>query len=115
MSKLYQFYALSEETTPQEFRYIGVTTKKLSDRFAQHKYCARHENKRALPVHKWMYSVYKNGRNIIYSKIDECEESQWEIREQELITKYSKQFSLLNLDKGGKGVITKEKRESDGI
>lgn len=30
MSKIYQFYALSEENTPQTFRYIGVTSTSLS-------------------------------------------------------------------------------------
>lgn len=32
--KQYQFYALSEADQPQEFRYIGVTSKQINERFA---------------------------------------------------------------------------------
>lgn len=76
MSKTYQFYALFNEEFPQEWRYIGVTSKQINERFSHHKYCATHDSHRALPVHKWMYSVYS---------------------------------------KGGKGVITKDKRDRSGI
>lgn len=113
--KVYQFYALSAADTPLEYRYVGVTTKQINERFSQHKYCAMHDEKRSLPVHKWMYSVYKNGGNIIFTKIDECEEDSWESREQQLISDYSKKYKLLNLDKGESGVITKEKREKSGL
>lgn len=115
MSKTYQFYALFNEEFPQEWRYIGVTTRPISNRFSQHKYCANHDSKRALPVHKWMYSVYQAGGKIGWIKIHECNESSWESEEQRLISEYSKTYKLLNLDKGGRGVITKEKREVSGI
>lgn len=88
MEKIYQFYALSEESAPQNFRYIGVTSMNINQRFAKHKYCAKHSNKRDLPVHKWMYSVYKKGGNIIYTKIAECSEADWENVEKSLISKY---------------------------
>lgn len=32
--KNYQFYALSASDTPQEFRYIGVTSKSINSRFS---------------------------------------------------------------------------------
>lgn len=115
MEKLYQFYALSEESTPQNFRYIGVTSKEINQRFAGHKYCAMHETKRNCPVHKWMYSVYKKGGNIIYTKIAECSENNWEETEKKLISKYKESNDLLNIDDGGRGVITKEKRNISGI
>lgn len=75
-----------------------------------------HQEKRGLPVHKWMYSKYKNGGNILVKKIDECSESEWEERERYWI-KYYKDlgFQLMNLDKGGKGVITKEKRSKSSL
>lgn len=32
--KIYQFYALSEGDTPQEYRYIGVTSTTINIRFS---------------------------------------------------------------------------------
>lgn len=32
--KLYQFYALSASDSPQEYRYIGVTSKSINSRFS---------------------------------------------------------------------------------
>lgn len=63
-----------------------------------------------------MASVYKKGGKIIIEKIDECSEKEWETKEIELIkTHKDLGFKLLNLDKGGKGVITKEKREKSSL
>lgn len=115
MEKIYNFYALSASDSPQDIRYIGVTTRSVKERFYQHKYCALHDEKRALPVHKWMYSKYKQGIDILVKQIDSCSESFWEQKEVDLIKKYNEGGRLLNIDKGGKGVITKEKRELDGI
>ena len=115
-TKNYSFYVLKSDISPNEIRYVGVTTQSLSRRFAHHKYCAKHPEKRGLPVHKWMYSVYEKGGKINIEKIDECPESEWEKREQSLIQKYKDLgHKLLNIDKGGKGVITKEKRSIDSI
>ena len=115
-TKCYLFYVLTSDIAPEEIRYVGVTTQTLSRRFIQHKYCATHPEKRGLPVHKWMYSVYSKGGKINITQIDECGESEWEEREQSLISKYREQgCRLLNIDKGGKGVITAEKRSIDSI
>lgn len=63
-----------------------------------------------------MSSIYKTGGNVIYTKIDECEEKEWEAREIYLIQKYKDLgYKLMNLDKGGKEVITAEKREKSSI
>lgn len=113
--KIYQFYALSESDSPQEYRYVGVTSNSINSRFSQHKYCATHPEKCGLPVHKWMASVYKNGGTVICTKIDECIESEWEDREIYLITTYKQKYKLLNIDEGGKGVITEEKRSKSSI
>lgn len=115
MKKLYQFYALSEESTPQDFRYIGVTSRSINQRFAGHKYYATNNSKRSYPVHKWMHSVYEKGGNIIYTKIAECSESDWESMEKALIAEYRTFHNLLNVDEGGTGVITKEKRNKSGL
>lgn len=63
-----------------------------------------------------MYSVYKNGGKIISTKIGECFESEWEDREKAFIKEYKeKGYKLLNIDEGGKGSITAEKRSKDSI
>lgn len=62
-----------------------------------------------------MSSVYKNGGTVLYTKIDECVEAEWEDRETYLISEYKKKYDLLNLDKGGKGVITSEKRSKSSL
>lgn len=33
-SKIYRFYTLSEENDPTNIRYVGVTTKNISERFS---------------------------------------------------------------------------------
>ena len=116
-TKTYLFYVLTSDIAPNEIRYVGVTTKKsVSQRLIQHRYCANHPKKRGLPVHKWMYSVYKQGGTINITEIDRCLENEWEEKEQFLIQKYKNEnHNLLNIDKGGRGVITKEKRSIDSV
>ena len=116
MEKIYNFYVLFDENDEESIRYVGTTCRKISQRFSQHKYCAMHPEKRGLPVHKWMYSRYKEGINICYKQIDSCEESEWEEREKYWISYYKKLgHNLLNIDSGGRGSITKEKRSEDSI
>lgn len=63
-----------------------------------------------------MFSVYEKGGKIDIEKIDECSEIEWEEKEKSLIQKYKELgHKLLNIDKGGRGVITKEKRSIDSI
>lgn len=113
--KIYRIYVLSANDAPNEIRYVGVTVKKVSERFSQHKYCAMHPEKRGLPVHKWMWSKYEKGIDILYKEIDSCSEDKWEELEQFYIKKYNEGGKLMNLDKGGKGIITKEKRSKSSI
>lgn len=116
MGQIYKFYSLHAESAPHNIRYIGVTAKDtVQQRFYGHKYCAMHDNKRHLPVHKWMYKHYEAGDDIKVTYITECDESQWEDMEKYLIKKYREEgHDLLNVDEGGRGVITKEKRNSSG-
>lgn len=114
--KKFIIYKLTSSEFPEEIRYIGVTTQTLQKRFYHHKYCTKNQSKRNLPVHKWMWSVYNKGFDVIITQIDECLENLWEEKEQFYIKSFK--FGghlLLNIDKGGNGVITKEKREIDGI
>ena len=65
MEKQYYFYTLSTKSDIENIRYIGVTTRTLKARFSQHKYCALHNEKRGLPVHKWMFKHYQLNDEII--------------------------------------------------
>lgn len=112
----YNFYTLSASSDINNIRYVGVTTKSVIERFYGHKYCAMHPEKRGLPVHKWMYSHYEKGEDIIVTQIDSCDESEWENREKYWIDFYKKGGCLLtNISEGGKGIITKEMRSKSSI
>lgn len=111
MDRTYLFYALSASSKPEVIRYIGVTSQTIKKRFYQHKYCALH--KRDLPVHKWMFSHMKKGDTILCKQIGQSSEYDWEQVEKQLISKYKRGGRLLNIDAGGHGVITKEKRSID--
>lgn len=110
------FYRLSTSSDPTNYRYIGVTVTSIKTRLSGHKYCATHAEKRGLPVHKWMWKHYQLGEKILIEQIFECDESEWEYNETRLIQEYRDAgYDLLNIDKGGHGVITKEKREKSSI
>lgn len=116
MKKLYYFYTLSTTKDISNIRYVGVTTRTLKQRLSGHKYCALHKNKRSTAVHKWMYSEYLAGNDIIISQIDCCEEAVWEETEKYWIKEYqNKEFKLLNIQKGGSGIVTKEMRNKEGL
>lgn len=116
MEKIYNFYVLSASSDAENIRYVGVTVKTVKQRFYSHKYCAIHPEKRGLPVHKWMYSHYEKGDDIIVKQIDSCREKEWEDREKYWISYYKNLgFNLLNISEGGKGVVTLEMREKDSI
>lgn len=114
--RTYVFYTLSASDDPNNIRYVGTTCRTVAQRFRGHKYCAMHKEKRGLPVHKWMYSKYEQNLNIIHVQIDSCPESEWEERERYWIKYYKDQgFNLLNIDKGGRGVVTAEMRSKSSI
>lgn len=115
--QIYRFYVLSASSDPENYRYVGVTSRKtVEQRFYGHKYCAMHENKRVLPVHKWMYKHYQNNEDILVKEIYSCDKSIWKTEEQRLIKEYRDAgYDLLNLQKGGEGVVTKEMRNTNGI
>lgn len=112
--KKYYFYGLYAEDEPDKICYVGVTSRAIAVRFSQHKYSANHEN-RSMPVHKWMYSKYKKGIEIKFKEIDSCFESEWKEKEVYWISYYRKLNPfLLNLQKGGSGVITNNMRKALG-
>ena len=112
----YYFYTLTADSAPDKIRYVGVTTRTLNQRMCGHKYNAIHDNKRNQPVHKWMWSVMQKGDTISIHFLDECDEALWEDREKYWIQYYKDQgHKLLNIQAGGRGVITKAMRNIDGI
>lgn len=116
MKKTFKFYILSSADEPDVVRYVGTTQKEtVQQRFYGHKYCATHPEKRGLPVHKWMWSKYQNGIDIIVKEIDSCMEDEWEDREKYWISFYNSGGKLLNISEGGKGVIPKESRSKSSI
>ena len=115
MEKIYHFYVLSSTDFPNEIRYVGVTMQTVEQRFYKHKYCAVHPEKRGLPVHKWMWSKYEKGLDVIVKEVDTCGEKDWEDREKYWISKYREGGKLLNISEGGSGVIPKEARSKDSI
>lgn len=118
MEKFYKFYVLSSTDEPDLVRYVGVTQKEsVQQRFYNHKYCATHPEKRVLPVHKWMWSKYQNGIDIIVKEIDSCKEEDWEDTEKYWIAVYKEKSGgkLLNISEGGKGVIPRNSRTLSSI
>lgn len=61
-----------------------------------------------------MFSVGIDNIEIV--ELAYCDQANWQKAEQELIEQYHKLYdNLLNLQKGGSGVITKEQRDIDGM
>lgn len=113
--KVYYFYTLQASDTPEEVRYVGVTTRSLQERFYEHKYLANNKKQRSQPVHKWMYSKIQQGINITIQYLDKCDSLEWQEREKYWIKYYKEKGArLLNLQLGGAGVVTKEMRSING-
>ncbi len=74
-----------------------------------------HPEKRGLPVHKWMWSKYEKGLDIVVKEIDSCDEKDWEEKEKYWISRYKEGGNLLNISDGGKGVIPKDSRTLSSI
>lgn len=113
--KVYYFYTLHSTKSPEEVRYVGVTTQSLQQRLSEHRYKAKSKKFRSQPVHKWMYSHYEQGYDIFIKELDRCTINVWQETEKYWIQYYkSIGANLLNLQLGGSGVITKEMRNTEG-
>lgn len=63
-----------------------------------------------------MASIYKQGGTIVPVEIHSCDEDIWEQEEIKLIKQYREEgYKLLNIDKGGNGVVTTEKRSKSSL
>jgi len=103
---IYNFYSLNDPDT-QEVRYIGVTTRSLKVRYAQHKSSAL-LNKDQTHKTKWFRSLMNKNKlpTINLLLIYECNDDSWENIEKDLISKY---YNLTNHSLGGKGVVKGER------
>lgn len=114
-TKNYLFYTLTSTDEPDLVQYVGTTQNSLKRRFQGHKEKARSKH-RSQPVHHWMHKKYEQGFDIICTQIDECPAKDWKEREVYWISYYRKlNPGLLNIQKGGAGVVTKEMRTIEGM
>lgn len=108
-----KIYVLKDPRNDQ-IRYVGVTTQKLSQRLSQHINAAKNNEQRH--VCKWIKSLLKIDLKPIIEQIDEVSDNNWEKWEIYYIAHYKEiGCNLTNIDKGGKGVITAEKRSKSSM
>lgn len=111
MKKKCTYYLLRSNQSIDDIRYIGVTTMSLNVRYSGHKYASK---TKSLPIYNWWRKRVKQGFKIIIEPIETNFQGNWEEREQYWIRHYKQMgFNLLNISKGGAGVITKEQRSLD--
>ena len=101
--KEYKIYKLIDPYT-EEIRYIGVTTRKLSERLSQH--CCDGKYKTGNHKVHWIKSILNKNERPIIELIEVCNEENWEDREIYWIGYYD---NLTNTKKGGKGIVHKTK------
>ena len=111
MKKKYTYYLLRSNQSIDDIRYVGVTTVSLKVRYSGHKYASKTKN---YPIYNWWRKRVKQGFKIIIEPIETNFQGNWEEQEQYWIRHYKQMgFDLLNVSKGGLGVITKEQRSLD--
>lgn len=108
-----RIYVLKHPAT-NEIRYVGVTTRTIKERLYGHLYDARKGKQRH--VCKWIKSLLDNGLFPLIEQIDDVS-TDWEYWEQYYIKFYNETGGnrLTNIDKGGNGVVTKEKRDKSSL
>lgn len=106
--KTYKIYCLKDPIT-LEIRYIGITTLKLKERYAQHKHVALKKEGQT-HVAKWFKKIFNTSKLLpIIELIEICNENNWEEREIYWIKYYN---NLTNIREGGRGVIVNRDLDS---
>ena len=90
-------YGLVSTEDVKIIKYIGKTHQKTSKRIHDH---IRESYKLKTKKDEWIQLVIKNGYNVTYCIIEECDETNWLSREKYWISKVS---GLTNSSKGGDG------------
>ena len=97
-------YALAEESSPEDYRYIGRTNQSAHRRLGKHLSAAKTEDNY---VHRWIRKVQAEGRKVILVVLEDnltFEESG--LREIALIAKCKKEgYRLTNISLGGDGSL----------
>jgi hypothetical protein len=97
-------YALVEESSPEDYRYIGRTSERVYRRLGKHLYAAKTEDNY---VHRWIRKVQAEGRKVTLVVLEDnltFEESG--LREIALIAKCKKEgYRLTNISLGGDGSL----------
>lgn len=101
MKKIFKIYALTDDET---VRYIGVTSRELSQRLYQHVWDGK--NKKGSHKIHWIKSLLNNNKKPSIKLIEECTEENWQEREKYWIKYYN---NLTNTSEGGCGIIIKKK------
>lgn len=90
-------YGLVSSENIDVIKYVGKTNQKINKRINDH---IRESYKLKTKKDKWVQSVINSGYSIKYQIIEECDESNWLIREKYWISKIN---DLTNISKGGDG------------
>lgn len=97
--KAVRVYALSS-TEDGEIRYVGQTTKPLSERLKEHRAHAKRYRHRHLSC--WILAVYERGHKVTISVLDE--DAVWNYTEREQIALMRERgIRLVNATGGGEG------------
>jgi len=109
----FKIYCLKHPIT-MEIRYIGVTCRTLKQRFYQHYHSGNLDNL-TTPVSKWIRSLRDVELKPHIEVIEEVTSDEWENKEIYYINLFSKTHRLLNVQKGGSGIIVGRTREQANL
>lgn len=101
MKKIFKIYALTDDET---VKYIGVTSRELSQRLYQHIWEGKH--KKGTYKINWIKSLLNNNKKPSIKLIEECTKETWQEREKYWIKYYN---NLTNTLEGGCGIVIKKK------
>lgn len=108
-----KIYVLKDPRNDQ-IRYVGVTNSALNQRLSQHINAAKNNEMRH--VCKWINVLLRLNLRPVIQQIDEVDKENWQEWEVFYITYYKKiGCNLTNIDKGGNGVVTTEKRSKSSM
>lgn len=101
--KNYKIYALVDPFT-REIRYVGVTTRTLTQRLYAHKYEAKYSRNKNTYKNNWVSKIISSGELPIIILLENCDLENWEDREKFWISIFNN-GRLTNQREGGTGVI----------